>query len=70
MMKIKKFRYQGINGAIVSSILLEGINHTVLYELKAEENHILTDGQNYLKRAIILEADLDKWIEIKDNLNK
>lgn len=70
MKKIKKYKYQGVNGTIISSILLEGINNTILYDLKADEGYTLTDGINQLKHAVILAVDLDKWSEIKDNSNK
>lgn len=70
MTKIKKYKYQGMNGVIISSVLLEGINYAVLYELKADAGYILTDGTNKLKRAIIFATDLDKWSEIEDNSNK
>lgn len=68
MTQVKKYRYQGVNGSIVSTILLEGINKVELLELKAAKGMILTDGILMVKSALIPIENLDKWSEIQDNL--
>lgn len=68
MIQRKKYKYQGLNGSIISTILLEGINKIELLELKADEGMILTDGINRTKTALIPIENLDKWSEVQDNL--
>lgn len=68
MIQRKKYRYQGLNGSIISTILLENINKTELLELKADEGMILTDGLNYVKSVLIPIENLDKWSEVQDIL--
>lgn len=68
MTQIKKYRYQGVNGSIISTILLEGIDKVELLELKASEGMVLTDGILFVKSVLIPIGNLSKWSEVKDNL--
>ena len=70
MKKSKKYKYQGLNGTIISNVLLEGINKIEMYELVAEKGMILTDGNLILKKALVLPEDLSEWSEIEDKSDK
>lgn len=70
MKKSKKYKYQGLNGTIISNVLLEGINKVEMYELVADKGMILTDGNLVLKKALVLPGDLSEWSEIEDKSDK
>lgn len=70
MIQRKKYKYQGVNGSIISTILLEGIAKIELLELQASEGKVLTDGKNVVKTALIPAENLSKWSEIADELDK
>lgn len=70
MKKNKKYKYQGLNGTIISDVLLEGVNKIDLYELVADKGMILVNGVLSVKRALVLPGDLDDWSEIEDKLDK
>ena len=70
MIQRKKYKYQGVNGSIISTILLEGIAKIELLELQASEGKVLTDGKNIVKTALIPIENLSKWSEIADELDK
>ena len=44
MKKIKKYKYNGRNGTLITSILIEGATKIDMLCLIAEEGKILTDG--------------------------
>ena len=73
-MKITKmYRYIGQNGILTTYVLLNGIDHSLRYHIKADEGKILTDGNKNAKVVEINAEDLDLWTEINDpeaNLNK
>lgn len=62
----KLFKYKGVNGTIISAILLEGIEHTVWYELIADKNCILSDGILQQQKVIVQAENINKWTEVKD----
>ena len=66
MKTFETYRYLGRNGIITSRVLLDGISHIAMYELKADEGKILTDGSKLLYTAVIYAEDLSKWHEIDD----
>lgn len=70
MKQIKKYRYRGINGTIISTVLLEGVSKTDLLQLTADDGKMLTDGDLVLKTALIPAENLFKWSEIADELDK
>lgn len=70
MKKNKKYKYQGLNGTIISDVLLEGVNKIDLYELVADKGMILVNGVLSVKRALVLPGDLDDWSEIEDKSDK
>lgn len=65
MKTTKLYRYIGYNGTITSPILLEGINHLVLYELRADGGKILTNGVRTAYKVIVEEESVSKWKEIE-----
>lgn len=64
MVKVKQYRYIGVNGILTTEILLEGIKNTIVYKLSAEEGKILTNGKVLVNTISVLEEDLDLWKEI------
>lgn len=70
MTKEKMYRYSGRNGLLTTSVLLDGINHILVYLLKASEGKILTNGEVYTYNIIVEEEDLGEWREINDITDK
>ena len=70
MTKKKLYRYSGRNGILTTSVLLDGINHYVVYELKAGVEKLLTDGETTVRAIIVEEDELNNWREIPDNTVK
>ena len=68
MKKVKMYKYIGKNGTITSPVLLEGIQHIDLVELRAAAGYVLTNGE--IKRlSITIPADeVDGWYEIKGTI--
>lgn len=62
----KLFNYKGVNGTIVSAILLEGVEHTIWYELIADEGHLLTDGILRQQKVMVQAKDVENWTEVED----
>ena len=70
MTKKKLYRYAGVNGILVTYVLLEGIKHSLKYRLIADPGKILTNGEKEAYIVEIEEEDLHNWWEIsKDNNN-
>lgn len=67
MKKIKKYRYIGTNGVLISPIFLEDIKNTPMYSISADYGYILTNGNRKAYSITIEETDLINWKEIKDN---
>lgn len=70
MKKVKKYRYIGRNGIIISAVLLEDAKHSVVYSISADEGKILTNGEEMHYQATVEEDELASWTEIADNTNK
>lgn len=64
MTKTKMYRYVGRNGMITSSVLLDGINHFLMYRLFASEGYMLTDGEKILASVTVFEDEINNWYEI------
>ena len=64
MRKIKKYKYIGRNGTIITSILIDGATKIDMFCLIADEGKVLTDGQEKLHTVYIYEDELDNWTEI------
>lgn len=70
MTKKKLYRYSGRNGILTTCVLLDGINHIPVFELKAGEGKILTNGEKTVYSIIVEEDAIKDWKEIKDNTNQ
>lgn len=66
MKKSKLYRYYGRNGIITTPIFLEDAKSILLYNLKASEGKILTDGELTVQSIVIYPEDLELWKEIDD----
>ena len=66
MTKSKMYRYLGRNGIITSPILLEKVEPITMYELRAAEGKVLSNGEEFVKIKLIFTEDLKDWIEIDD----
>ncbi len=69
MTKRKLYRYSGRNGILTTCILLDGINHIEVYELKAKEGKILTNGEKTTYSIIVEQDAIKDWKEIADKDN-
>ena len=68
MIKKNLYRYVGRNGIITSLVHLEDAKFYPMYRLIAEDKKILTNGEIEIKSIDIFVEDLDKWIEINEEL--
>lgn len=66
MKKIKKYKYNGRNGTLITSILIEGATKIDMLCLIAEEGKILTNGEQHLYTVYVYPEDLDNWTETDD----
>lgn len=66
MIKKNLYRYFGRNGMITSLVLLDNIEHLLMYRLIAEDGKMLTDGELKVKSIDIFAEDLGKWTEIDE----
>ena len=66
MTKKNLYRYFGRNGMITSLVLLDNIEHLLMYRLIADEGKMLTDGELKVKSIDIFAEDLGKWTEIDE----
>lgn len=69
MTKIKKYKYLGRNGILVTRILIDGVNYIPMMTLTADKGKILTNGE-IVTYSITVEADeVNLWREIPDKVN-
>ena len=66
MIKKNLYRYFGRNGMITSLVLLDNIEHLLMYRLIADEGKMLTNGELLVKSIDIFAEDLSKWTEIEE----
>lgn len=66
MKKIKKYKYNGRNGTLITSILIDGASKIDMVCLIADEGKILTNGEKQLYSIYIYEDEIEQWIEIDD----
>ena len=62
----KLYRYLGRNGIITSSILLENVEPIIMFELKADEGKLLTNGISTFVTKLVFADELENWYEIDD----
>lgn len=65
MTKIKKYKYIGRNGTVISSVLIDGAEKINMYCLTADEGKILTNGHQKLPSVYVYEDELNTWQEIE-----
>lgn len=70
MKKTKYYRYLGRNGTITSIVLLEQVTPIPMYELKASQGKILTNGEETAAIKMVFLDELEDWYEIDDPLVK
>lgn len=69
MTKVKKYKYLGRNGVLVTRILIDGVNYIPMMTLTADAGNILTNGETSVY-SITVEADeVNLWREIPDKVN-
>lgn len=69
MTKVKKYKYLGRNGVLVTRILIDGVNYIPMMTLTADAGNILTNGETSVY-SITVEADeVNIWREIPDKVN-
>ena len=66
MTKSKMYRYLGRNGIITSPVLLEKVEPIAMYELRAAEGKVLSNGEEFAKVKLVFADELKDWIEIDD----
>lgn len=69
MTKIKKYKYLGRNGNLITRILIDGVNHIPMMTLIASEGKILTNGEITSYSVTIEEDEVNLWREIPDKIN-
>ena len=69
MTKVKKYKYLGRNGVLVTRIIIDGVNYLPMMTLTADAGKILTNGETSVY-SITVEADeVNLWREIPDKVN-
>ena len=69
MTKVKKYKYLGRNGLLVTRIIIDGVNYIPMMTLTADAGKILTNGETSVY-SITVEADeVNLWREIPDKVN-
>lgn len=69
MTKIKKYKYLGRNGILVTRILIDGVNYIPMMTLIADEGKILTDGETVTHSITVENDEVNLWREIPDKVN-
>ena len=69
MKKIKKYKYLGHNGVLVSRIEIVGVDHIPMTEIIADEGKILTDGEITTYSITVEDEEVSNWREIADKDN-
>lgn len=69
MTKIKKYKYLGRNGVLVTRILIDGVSYIPMMTLIADEGKILTDGETTTHSVTVENDEVNLWREIPDKVN-
>ena len=69
MTKTKKYKYLGLNGILITRILLEDVKNYPLFELKADPGMILTDGEKRAYVVTVSPEEVSLWREIPDKID-
>ena len=67
MKQIKKYKYIGRNGTIITSIVIDGASNKIdMLYLVADEGKILTNGELQLHSVLVYLDEVNNWYEIDD----
>ena len=69
MTKIKKYKYLGRNGVLVTRILIDGVRNIPMMTLTADEGKILTDGETRTYSVTVESEEVSLWREVPDKVN-
>lgn len=69
MTKIKKYKYLGRNGVLVTRILIDGAKNIPMLTLNADQGKILTNGEITTYSITVEEDEVKLWREIPDKTN-
>lgn len=69
MTKIKKYKYLGRNGVLVTRILIDGVKNIPMMTLTADEGKILTDGETRTYSVTVESEEVSLWREVPDKVN-
>ena len=69
MTKVKKYKYLGRNGVLVTRILIDGVNYIPMMTLTADTDKILTNGETSVYSITVETEEVDLWREIPDKVN-
>jgi hypothetical protein len=69
MTKRKMYKYIGYNGTVTTPVLLDGINHLEMVELKASNGCYLTNGQRKVTSIVVLPEEVSNWTEVKGSID-
>lgn len=69
MKKTIIYKYLGTNGILETPIHLEGIYSIKSYQLEADQNMLLTNGEKYAKFVQIPFDELNQWQEVSVGQN-
>lgn len=64
MKKIELYVYLGDSGTITTSMYIPGATGIKKYQLIADKDRMLTNGENFVKSVIIPERELPNWKEV------
>ena len=67
MKKIKKYKYIGRNGTLISSILIDGASKIDMLCLVADKGKVLVNGDRKLYSIYVYTDEAEDWIEVEDN---
>lgn len=67
MTKIRKYKYLGRNGNLITRILIDGANNIPMMTLIADEGKILTNGETTSYSVTVELDEVNNWREISDN---
>lgn len=69
MTKVKKYKYLGRNGVLVTRILIDGVNYIPMMTLTADAGNILTNGEITTHSITVETEEANLWREIPDKVN-
>lgn len=64
MKKVELYVYLGDSGTITTGMYIPGAVGIKKYQLIADEDKMLTNGENFVKSIIIPERELSSWKEV------